>query len=59
MCSSDLRYQIDYVADSKDKNDNNNSLSLSIKITDKKILDNFKNTFEIHKNIEGFSLINF
>lgn len=48
------RYQIDYVADSKDKNDNNNSLSLSIKITDKKILDNSKNTFEIHKNVEGF-----
>ena len=48
------RYQIDYVADSKDKSDNNNSLSLSIKITDKKILDNSKNTFEIHKNVEGF-----
>ena len=48
------RYQIDYVADSKDKSDSNNSLSLSIKITDKKILDNSKNTFEIHKNVEGF-----
>ena len=48
------RYQIDYVADSKDKSDSNNSLSLSIKITDKKILDNYKNTFEIHKNVEGF-----
>ena len=48
------RYQIDYVADSKDKSDNNNSLSLSIKITDKKILDSFKNTFEIHKTVEGF-----
>jgi len=48
------RYQIDYVADSKDRSDNNNSLSLSIEITDKKILDNSKNTFEIHKNVEGF-----
>ena len=48
------RYQIDYVADSKDRSDSNNSLSLSIKITDKKILDNSKNTFEIHKNVEGF-----
>ena len=48
------RYQIDYVADSKDKSDSNNSLSLSIKITDKKILDSSKNTFEIHKNVEGF-----
>ena len=48
------RYQIDYVADSKDRSDSNNSLSLSIKITDKKILDNYKNTFEIHKNVEGF-----
>ena len=51
------RYQIDYVADSKDKSDNNNSLSLSIKITDKKILDNSKNTFEIHKNVEGFKTL--
>ena len=48
------RYQIDYVADSKDRSDSNNSLSLSIKITDKKILDNSKNTFEIHKTVEGF-----
>ena len=48
------RYQIDYVADSKNRSDNNNSLSLSIEITDKKILDNSKNTFEIHKNVEGF-----
>ena len=48
------RYQIDYVADSKDRSDSNNSLSLSIKITDKKILDSSKNTFEIHKNVEGF-----
>ena len=48
------RYQIDYVADSKDKSDSNNSLSLNIKITDKKILDSSKNTFEIHKNVEGF-----
>lgn len=48
------RYQIDYVADSKDKSDSNNSLSLSIKITDKKILNNSKNTFEIHKNVKGF-----
>jgi len=48
------RYQIVYVADSKDRSDSNNSLSLSIKITDKKILDNSKNTFEIHKNVEGF-----
>ena len=48
------RYQIDYVADSKNKSDNNNSLSLSIKITDKKILDYSKNTFVIHKNVEGF-----
>ena len=48
------RYQIDYVADSKDRSDSNNSLSLSIKITDKKILDSSKNTFEIHKNIKGF-----
>ena len=51
------RYQIDYVADSKDKSDNNNSLSLSIKITDKKILDSSKNTFEIHKNVEGFKTL--
>ena len=48
------RYQIDFVPNSKDKSDSNNSLSLSIKITDKKILDNSKNTFEIHKNVEGF-----
>ena len=48
------RYQIDYVADSKDRSDSNNSLSLNIKITDKKILDSSKNTFEIHKNVEGF-----
>ena len=48
------RYQIDYVADSKDRSDSNNSLSLSIKITDKKILDSSKNTFEIHKTVEGF-----
>ena len=48
------RYQIDYIADSKDRSDSNNSLSLSIKITDKKILDSSKNTFEIHKNVEGF-----
>ena len=48
------RYQIDYVADSKDRSDSNNSLSLSIKITDKKILNSSKNTFEIHKNVEGF-----
>ena len=51
------RYQIDYVADSKDKSDNNNSLSLSIKITDKKILDSSKNTFEIHKTVEGFKTL--
>ena len=51
------RYQIDYVADSKDKSDGNNSLSLSIKITDKKILDSSKNTFEIHKNVEGFKTL--
>ena len=48
------RYQIDFVPDSKDKSDNNNSLSLSIEITDKKILDNSKSTFVIHKNVEGF-----
>ena len=48
------RYLIDYVADSKDRSDSNNALSLSIKITDKKILDSSKNTFEIHKNVEGF-----
>ena len=48
------RYQIDYVADSKDRSDSNNSLSLSIKITDKKILNSSKNTFEIHKNVESF-----
>ena len=51
------RYQIDYVADSKDKSDSNNSLSLSIKITDKKILDSSKNTFEIRKNVEGFKTL--
>ena len=51
------RYQIDYVADTKDRSDNNNSLSLSIKITDKKILDSSKNTFEIHKNVEGFKTL--
>ena len=51
------RYQIDYVADSKDRSDNNNFLSLSIEITDKKILDNSKNTFEIHKNVEGFRML--
>ena len=51
------RYQIDYVADSKNRSDNNNSLSLSIEITDKKILDNSKNTFEIHKNVEGFKTL--
>ena len=50
----DQRYQIDFVPDSKNKSDNNNSLSLSIEITDKKILDYSKNTFEIHKNVEGF-----
>ena len=48
------RYQIDFVPDSKDKSDNNNSLSLSIEITDKKISDRSKSTFEIHKNVEGF-----
>ena len=48
------RYQIDFVPNSKDKSDNNNSLSLSIEITDKKILDYSKNTFVIHKNVEGF-----
>jgi len=51
------RYQIDYVADSKDRSDSNNSLSLSIKITDKKILDSSKNTFEIHKTVEGFKTL--
>ncbi len=51
------RYQIDYVADTKDRSDSNNSLSLNIKITDKKILDNSKNTFEIHKNVEGFKTL--
>ena len=50
----DQRYQIDFVPDSKNKSDNNNSLSLSIEITDKKILDYSKNTFVIHKNVEGF-----
>lgn len=48
------RYQIDFVPNSKDKSDNNNSLSLRIEITDKKILNSSKNTFEIHKNVEGF-----
>ena len=48
------RYQIDFVPNSKDKSDNNISLSLSIEITDKKILDYSKNTFVIHKNVEGF-----
>ena len=48
------RYQIDFVPNSKDKKDYDNSLSLSIRITDKKILDSSKNTFEIHKNVEGF-----
>ena len=48
------RYQIDFVPNSKDKSDNNNSLSLSIEITDKKISDRSKSTFEIHKNVEGF-----
>ena len=51
------RYQIDFVPNSKDKSDNNNSLSLSIKITDKKILDYSKNTFEIRKNVEGFKTL--
>ena len=51
------RYQIDYVADTKDRSDSNNSLSLSIRITDKKILDSSKNTFEIHKNVEGFKTL--
>ena len=51
------RYQIDFVPNSKDKKDYNNSLSLSIKITDKKILDSSKNTFEIHKNVEGFKTL--
>ena len=51
------RYQIDFVPDSKDKSDSNNSLSLSIKITDKKILDSSKNTFEIHKTVEGFKTL--
>ena len=51
------RYQIDFVPNSKDKSDSNNSLSLSIKITDKKILDSSKNTFEIHKNVEGFKTL--
>lgn len=51
------RYQIDFVPNSKDKSDNNNSLSLSIEITDKKILDYSKNTFEIHKNVEGFKTL--
>lgn len=53
----DQRYQIDFVPDSKNKSDNNNSLSLSIKITDKKILDYSKNTFVIHKNVEGFKTL--
>ena len=51
------RYQIDFVPDSKNKSDNNNSLSLSIEITDKKILDYSKNTFVIHKNVEGFKTL--
>lgn len=51
------RYQIDFVPNSKDKSDSNNSLSLSIKITDKKILDYSKNTFVIHKNVEGFKTL--
>ena len=51
------RYQIDFVPDSKNKGDNNNSLSLSIEITDKKILDYSKNTFVIHKNVEGFKTL--
>ena len=51
----DQRYQIDFVPDSKNKSDNNNSLSLSIEITDKKILDYSKNTFEIHKNAVSFN----
>ena len=51
------RYQIDFVPNSKDKSDNNNSLSLSIEITDKKILDYSKNTFVIHKNVEGFKTL--
>ena len=53
----DQRYQIDFVPDSKNKSDNNNSLSLSIEITDKKILDYSKNTFVIHKNVEGFKTL--
>ena len=53
----DQRYQIDFVPDSKNKSDSNNSLSLSIKITDKKILDSSKNTFEIHKTVEGFKTL--
>ena len=53
----DQRYQIDFVPNSKDKSDNNNSLSLSIEITDKKILDYSKNTFVIHKNVEGFKTL--
>ena len=51
------RYQIDFVPNLKDKKDYDNSLSLSIKITDKKILDSSKNTFEIHKNVEGFKTL--
>ena len=51
------RYQIDFVPNSKDKSDSNNSLSLSIKITDKKISDRSKSTFEIHKNVEGFKTL--
>lgn len=51
------RYQIDFVPNSKDKSNNNNSLSLSIEITDKKILDYSKNTFVIHKNVEGFKTL--
>ena len=47
------RYLIDYVADSKDRSDSNNALSLSIKITDKKILDSSKNTFEFRDKIKA------
>lgn len=53
----DQRYQMNFVPDSKNKSDNNNSLSLSIEITDKKILDYSKNTFVIHKNVEGFKTL--
>ena len=47
------RYLIDYVADSKDRSDSNNALSLSIKITDKKILDSSKNTFDFRDKIKA------